>query len=110
MIEYIANRKVEDIDEAVRFIGVGRFAVFKYNQVMLLPDDFEEDPKEVLGDEFDRISEFRTFYDPDKKRFQLLEINPDKPIPESYIPIPYDGGEIDGWTVGRLDSKRNKND
>jgi len=103
MIEYIANRTVDDKDQAIRFIGVSKFIVLKDEQRVVLPDDFEEDPKELYGDEFDRVAEYRTFYDTQEKQFRLVECHQDKSQPDHYIPIPENGGEIDGWMVGRLD-------
>lgn len=109
MIEYIANRVNENREkEAVRFIGIGKFAMLKDGTAILIPDDYDKDLKEVLGDDFEGISEFRTFYDEEAGQFRLMKYQEGMEIPQTLIPIPYDGGEIAGWQIGRLDERMHK--
>jgi len=110
MIEYIGNRVIDEKAQAVRFIGYGMFVVLKGDQLVPLPDDYTDDPKEVFGEEFDRVSEYRTFYDTEAESFRLVEITEDFIQPETYISIPENGGEIDGWMVGKLDKRSQLND
>lgn len=110
MIEYIGNKKIDEKQAAVRFIGIGKFVVLKNDQLVPIPDNFEDDPKEIFGEEFDRVSEYRTFYDTEAEKFRLVEIIEDFVQPETYISIPENGGEIGGWMVGRIDTERTNNE
>ena len=110
MIEYIANKTIDEKETAVRFIGYGKFVVLKGDQLVPLPDDYSDDPKEVFGEEFDRVSEYRTFYDTEERKFRLTEIVKGFVQPETYISIPEGSGEIDGWMIGKLDKRSQLND
>jgi hypothetical protein len=103
--EYVANRTVDGKDQAVRFVGVGKFAVLKDNVNVLIPEEFDQDPKDLFGEAFKYVAEFRTFYDTEIKKFRLVEYKEDEALPEAYVAIPFDGMEIDGWKIGRLEKK-----
>jgi len=106
MSEYIANRTVNEVDEAVRFISGGEFIVLKAGEIIPVPEGgFPEDPKELFGEDFDKVAEYKTFYDSDADKFRLVRIDPDVALPSSYVPIPEGGGKIGDWMVGKLDER-----
>jgi len=106
MAEYIANRTVNEIDEAIRFISGGEFVVLTEGGIIPVPEGgFPEDPKELFGEDFDTIAEYQTFYDSNADKFRLVRIGPDIVQPSYYIPIPEDGGKIANWIIGKLDER-----
>jgi hypothetical protein len=101
MKEYIAHRINEDgIEQSVRFYLFARFAILKNGYQCFVNEEPEEEIKEFFGKDLDSIAIYRTFYDPQDKKFRFFDISKD--LPGYLVEIPEDGGVIDGWDVRQL--------